>query len=421
MDPIKVGWPPRRLGWVIVVAAALVLVLGALSGCRSEPAQEAQEAQEAHAATPTPTATHTIVPTPSSSPTRTFTPLPTRTPTPAATPTPTPWPENVNPLTGEEVDDVSVLERVPVAIKIANTWPQYVRPQAGINSADLIFEHYNEGWFSTRWTAVYLSKDPERVGSVRSGRLIDLEIPAMYKAVLGCSGFSNGVLALIRDSDLYPDWVASPSVGVGAPVFYRDRSRNVPLEHTMFTDPAVLREWAAERDVSGRQELEGMVFSEDLPVDGEPATRIYVPWYRHDVEWRYDEDSSRYLRWSDGTPHTDALDGQQLGAANVVVLYVPQWNTSIMEDPHSGALSIQFAIWDSNRAILFRDGMWVDAFWQRWERADMLTLTNEDGDPIPLKVGNTFFEVIPTEDHEVEITIEPYQTTQKTARESILE
>ena len=381
----------RTLAWITTGLAAVALLSGALGGCGSDTTETP----------PTPTRT----PAPTATPPPTSTPTPTLTPT--LTPTPTPWPENVNPLTGEVVSDPSLLERVPVAIKISN-WPgQYVRPQAGINSADLIYEHYNEGWFASRWTAVYLGKDPERVGPVRSGRLIDLHIPAIYKAVLACSGFSNGVLALVKDSDLYPDRVASPSVGVGQPVFYRDFSRDVPLEHTMFTNPALVRDWAAERGVSGRQELEGMVFSEEPQVEGEPATTIKIPWRSLDAEWRYDEASGRYLRWSDGLPHTDALDGQQLSAANVVVLYVPQWDTDIIEEPHGGALSIEFAIWYSNRAVIFRDGVHIDGFWQRWEREDMLTLTDEEGDPIPLKVGNTFFEVIPTEDREIEIIVEP--------------
>jgi hypothetical protein len=388
----------RFLLFVTAGLAAVALASSALGGCSGG------------AAGPTPTPTRTKVPPPPTAaplPTATPSQVPTPTPTPEFTPTPTPRPENVNPLTGEVVDDASVLDRVPVAIKIANTWPQYVRPQAGINSAELIFEHYNEGWFATRWTGVYLAKDPQRVGSVRSGRLIDLEIPAMYKAVLACSGFSNGVLEIMVASDLYPERIASPSVGVGEPVFFRDFSRDIPLEHTMFTSPVVVREWAAAQGVTGRQGLEGMVFSEEPTVPGEPATRIYIPWYRQDAEWRYDEASGRYLRWSDGEPHTDILDGLQLSAANVVVLYVPQWDTDIVEEPHSGALSIQFALWDSNEAILFRDGIQIKAFWQRWEREDMLTLTNEAGNPIPLKVGNTFFEVIPANEHRIEIAVEP--------------
>ena len=390
----------RRLRTLMGITAGLAvvtLISAALGGCGSSTLQ----------ATPTPTrtieptATHTLPPTATPTPAP-----PTSTPTPAATSTPTPWPAEINPLTGERVDDVAKLEQVPVAIKISN-WPgQYVRPQAGINSADLIYEHYNEGWFATRWTAIYLDESPQRVGPVRSGRLIDLELPAIYKAVLACSGFSNGVLALVKDSDLYPERVASPSVGIGAPVFYRDYSRDVPMEHTMYSDPEVVREWAAERGVEGRQNLEGMTFSESPPVTGTTAHIIKLPWNRLDAEWRYDEGSGRYLRWTDGVPHTDALDGRQLNVANVVVLYVPQWNTSIVEEPHSGALSIQFALWDSNRALIFRDGVQIEAFWQRWERDDMLTLTDEEGTPIPLKVGNTFFEVIPPGEREVEVLVE---------------
>lgn len=148
-----------------------------------------------------------------------------------------------------------------------------------------------------------------------------------------------------------------------------------------------------------------MVFSEDPTVEGEPASYVLIPYRSLDAEWRYDETSGRYLRWSDGAQHTDALDGQQLSAANVVVLYVPHWDTDIIEEPHSGALSIEFALWHSNRAVIFRDGVRIDAFWQHWEREDMLTLTDEEGNPIPLKVGNTFFEVIPTEG--LEIVVEP--------------
>ena len=177
----------------------------------------------------------------------------------------------------------------------------------------------------------------------------------------------------------------------------------------MYTSPELVREWAREHGVEGRQELEGMLFSEEPTVDGKPATVLRIVWTALDAEWRYDEESGRYLRWSDGVPHTDALDGQQLSAANVVILYVPQWNTDIVEDPHSGALSIQFALWHSNEAVIFRDGQRIEAFWQRWERPDMLVLTDKEGETIPLKVGNTFFEVLPVidSDRAVAVTVEP--------------
>ena len=359
-----------------------------------------------------PPATATRTPEPTSTPT----PTPTSTPTPAPTPTPTPWPENVNPLTGEVVDDAADLDRVPVAIKVDNYPGRHVRPQAGINSADIIYEHYNEGWFATRWTAVFLGESPERVGPIRSGRIIDLEIPAMYSAVFANSGFSNGVIPLFRDSDLYPDRVVSDSLPetLRPRPFYRDHSRNVPLEHTMYTSPALVRQWAETRGIEGRQDLEGMTFSdrptEDMEAAG-PASTIVIPWNRLRAEWRYDEESSRYLRWTDGAIHSDALTGEQLSVANVVVLYVSQWNTHIVEDPHSGARSIQVALWNKDNpfreAVLFRDGQRFDGIWQREERDDPVTLTDEEGNVIPFKVGSSFFEVLPLGDRWIDIEVEP--------------
>jgi hypothetical protein len=198
----------RVMMWCVAGLATVALVSGALTGCMPD------------IATPTPTPTRTplfaATALPTDLPQPTMTPigaaLAATDPGPATTATPEALPENTNPLTGEVMADSSVLERIPVAIKIDNYPPAQVWPQNGLNSADLVYEHYNEGWFSTRFTAIYLGQDPEKVGSVRSGRLIDMELPAMYKAAFACSGFSNGVLALMQDSDLYPDQIASESL-----------------------------------------------------------------------------------------------------------------------------------------------------------------------------------------------------------------
>ena len=148
----------------------------------------------------------------------------------------------------------------------------------------------------------------------------------------------------------------------------------MPLEHTGVTSPALVRTWAEAHGVSGRQDLRGMAFSEQPTVEGTPATYVYIPFRDLDAEWRYDAASARYYRWSDGDVHSDASDGQQLNVANVVILYVPQYDIeSIIEDPYSNAYTIQFDLYNSNRAIIFRDGIRIDAFWQRWDSADMLT------------------------------------------------
>ena len=149
-----------------------------------------------------PTATQTPVLT---STRRLVTPTVAASPTPAALPTPTiipsPTPDtriqttfapDEDPLTGIKVADPTVLNRRPLAIKVSN-YPPEVRPQRGLSQADLVFEHILEG--VTRLTAVFYSQTPELVGSVRSARYLDLEIPVMYKSFFGYSGSSGGILS----------------------------------------------------------------------------------------------------------------------------------------------------------------------------------------------------------------------------------
>src|SRR5574341_1606427 len=76
------------------------------------------------------------------------------------------FPTDVNPLTGLPVDNPAVLNRRPMVVKISNA-PPLVRPQAGIGEADLVYEHYAEGGL-TRFSAIFYSHAPERVGSIRS-------------------------------------------------------------------------------------------------------------------------------------------------------------------------------------------------------------------------------------------------------------
>src|SRR5687768_14669961 len=78
------------------------------------------------AATETPTATQTATATSEPSPIPTATLEPSATPEPPAVIGPDGYAEDVNPLTGLQVDDPSVLERRPLLIKISNA-PAVVR------------------------------------------------------------------------------------------------------------------------------------------------------------------------------------------------------------------------------------------------------------------------------------------------------
>ena len=301
------------------------------------------------------------------------------------------FPADVNPLTGETAADVAVLERRPIAVKVSNA-PAIVRPQSGLNRADLVFEHYAEGGL-TRFTAVFYGQDVALVGSVRSGRLIDLEIPKMYDAAFGFSGAAGLVRLMFRDSPFF-DRIISPDFGHGG--FFRMPDPNKALEHTMFTNLNNLRAILEERGLSRRPQFSNhMAFRVEPVAEGEAAGRVEVRYEGANATWVYGGDG-RYWRWTDGEAHLDATTGQQLSFRNIIVVEAHHEETDILEDNVGGGhYSIQIQIWGEGPVVIFRDGRRFDGVWRREDPSHMLTFYDNEGGVLPLAPGNSFFQVVP--------------------------
>ncbi|MCA9926967.1 MAG: DUF3048 domain-containing protein, partial [Anaerolineales bacterium] len=366
------------------------------------PSPSVQPTALANVPTNTPDATETAVPT--------MPPPPTAIPTTAAatpnlqdaatltpaTPTatiigmigPEPFPENINPLTGLPVSDPAILARRPIVVKVSNA-PPIVRPQAGLNRADLVFEHYAEGGL-TRFTAVFYTHDVSIVGSIRSARLIDFEIPHMYDAAFAYSGSSGPLRVRFQESDFF-DRIISPDFGHGG--FYRMEEEGKSFVHSLYTDTYTLRETLSERGQEVPPTLANhMAFREEPLYPGEPATRIELWYTGTNATWFYS--NGRYLRWSDGEAHLEAYTGQQLTFKNVVVIAANHVNTDIIEDTNNSP-SIEIQLWGSGPVSIFRDGQRFDGTWQRNDPNHMLTFYDQDGNMLPLAPGNTFFQIVP--------------------------
>jgi len=305
---------------------------------------------------------------------------------------PNSFPPDVNPLTGERVSDPAVLDRRPVLIKISNA-PAVVRPQSGLNNADLVFEHYAEGGL-TRFTALFYGKDSDPVGSIRSGRFIDIELPQMYDAAFAYSG-SSGPLQLMFLNGSFFDRVISPDFGHGG--FFRVEDPNKAFEHTLFTSTYNLRRILDTRGQNTRPDLKtNLAFSEEPLYPGESASRIEVRYDGTIATWAYAANSGRYSRWSDGVPHLDANTGQQLTFRNVIVVAAHHENTDILEDQVAGGhYSIQIQLWGEGPASLFRDGQRFDGRWRREDPSHMITFYDLEGNIMPLAPGSSFIQLVP--------------------------
>lgn len=152
---------------------------------------------------------------------------------------------------------------------------------------------------------------------------------------------------------------------------------------------------------NGRQNLDGMSFQRQAPEGGAAGTQLFT---RFSISaysrWDYDPATGRYLRFQDAqedngqgeafAPMVDQLNGQQVSAANVVLLVVPHeykfraTNSEIVDILLNG----------TGTAVAFRDGQAYTVTWNRPELDTTLYLTNPDGSPFPFKPGNTWFEVV---------------------------
>jgi hypothetical protein len=312
---------------------------------------------------------------------------------------PATFPDNVDPFTGLQVADASVLNRRPLAVKVSE-FPRRVRPQDGLSFADLVFEHYAEAGVS-RMTAIFLGNDSPKVGSIRSARLIDLVLTESYKAMLITSGSSQGVLTALSKTPFYNRLIAEATGFNKCPPLCREGTQ--ASTNNLFASTADLWKTTDSLGLNGRQNLPGLAFFPTPPAGGQPATTIHIEFQAgvNINEWRYDAASGRYQRWVDTdtagqlAPHTDAVNGQQLSAANVVVLYANHVTSVDPEDfGNGGHCGYEIQLWNSGPAKVFRDGQAYDATWTRFKSADEIGLVGADQQALPLKPGNTWFEVI---------------------------
>jgi len=304
---------------------------------------------------------------------------------------PSNFPLNVNPLTGLQVVDPTLLDRRPLLIKVSNL-PRSVRPQWGLSLADIVFEYYTEEG-TTRFAAVFYGNDAEMVGPIRSGRFIDAHLVRGYKAV-----FAFGS-AYVAEMDRYLQSEFADRLvieGSSTPLYRYDPNG----ANHLVVNTADLSAYATSKEIqNGRQNLDGMSFKLESPAGGQPVAQIVVR-YSGAIynRWDYDPATDKYLRFSDTITDndgqneeyqqlTDRLTNQPIAFNNVVVLYV----THELYSP--GIYDILFS--GSGDGYAFRDGQVYQVKWQRND-TDVVSLTNPDGTPFPFKPGTTWFEVVGT-------------------------
>ncbi|TLM76683.1 MAG: DUF3048 domain-containing protein [Actinobacteria bacterium] len=344
----------HRNGTLTAMAAALLaaLALGALPACKPAPA---------------------VVTSPW--------PVAMKERTAAKPPVPPRWP-----LTGLDAPDATAITRRVISVKIENN--PAAKPQVGLDQADVVYESLAEGGI-TRFNAIFHSNQPAYLlGPVRSARLSDLDIVPQYGAMFSFAGANNVVYTKIRSAGLQE----LAENGGSTDCYERLKTRKAP--HNLFIDLAKARTVGAAAKWPTTQTVRPFSFLRRSAEATPPVTIINIPFSdQAKAKWQYDPGTNLYLRWDRGTPHTDGETKKQLTARNVVVMWTKTTTTAKRDVAGSPTLDIELA--GKGKATVFRDGVKIEGEWSAGADAPP-EFHDADGTVIKLGTGNTWFQVIPT-------------------------
>ena len=283
----------------------------------------------------------------------------------------------VAPLTGLPDPAGESLKRPALEVKVENADERGVRPQAGLQAADVVYEEVVEGLI-TRFLAVYNSSLPDTVGPIRSVRATDPNIVWPLGGVFAYSGGAAPNVELIRQAPVN----AVDETAAGSAMF-RDRSR--PAPHNLFGRPAELIAKGG-RPVPPPALFQYLGNKEQSP--GDPASAVHIGFSPgFDPTYTYDAPSRTWKRSYGNKPFTVA-SGEQVAPANVVVQFT-EYQGGAGNPTAEGMTVGQGDVW------VFTDGKVVKGRWTRPAKEQPAQYVDGAGKPIKLLPGRTWVHLLP--------------------------
>lgn len=306
---------------------------------------------------------------------------------PTAEPEPTPVYVTA-PLTGmqylEGSAEASTLSRPSVACKIDNS--EAARPQLGLNRTDIVFVEMVEGGL-TRLVALWHSTQPTAVGPVRSIRPMDPDILSPFGGIVCYSGGQAVFVNMMRNTNVFN---ASETTEQDKGTFSRSKDRYAP--HNVIVDVDKLA--AAHPEIAAPGVQFGFareMANSTAALTGTSVSDIKVYFPLALSQWAPNSEATRFLRTQDGASHTDAADGSQISAANVVIMTVK------IDRSYLGGLYSKVpktTMIGTGEAQVCSAGKCVAAVWAKASQAAPITLTDAAGNPVLLAPGNTWVELM---------------------------
>jgi hypothetical protein len=304
----------------------------------------------------------------------------------------------VAPLTGLADPGGVAAKRCAVTVKIDNT--QAGHPKYNVDQADLVYEEVVEGGI-TRLAAVFNSKNPDRVGPVRSVRKSDHLIVTPLRGVFAYSGGAPDSVQSISQAP-----VVRLDESAAGDAMFRDSSRNAPWNlyanvdrmYGSCKDPAPAPQFAY-RD------------PKTPVVAGTPVVSALVNFRAgFEVRWTWDAPSATWKRRIFGGPEMTA-SGLQLAPQNVVMIFAPYAGGD--PRPQYFMYGAEAQLVGTGKLMVLTGGKLVEGTWSRASATAPTMLRDPAGKEIRLAPGQTWVE-LPEPSYTVDIEAVPAAPTTTT-------
>lgn len=283
----------------------------------------------------------------------------------------------VSVMTGLPVDD-EVNTRNVTGVMIENS-PD-ARPQAGLVSADVVYEAVAEGGI-TRFLALFHDDEPKYVGPIRSARPYYLDWVKPFHAGLAHVGGSPLALQLIKNNRVRDlDQFHNPGA------YERISSRYAP--HNMYSGIDKLNQLEKEKKFTPgnfksfeRKETKGET-PESITASQIDFT-MSGPLYN--AQFNFSKKENKYLRSQAGRKHLDDKTGKQIQPDVVIALITTKGqdgNYTTYRTRGSGSI------------LVFQDGQVIKGKWSKKTIDTQLKFTDMSGQPLLLNPGKVWITVV---------------------------
>ena len=294
---------------------------------------------------------------------------------------------NYNPLTGLPLRDASTANLRPVAIMINNI--KIATPQAGIGSADLLYELEVEGSI-TRMMAVFANPAsvPE-IGSIRSLRHDFIDLAGAFDAIV--VHFGGSTVAYSQVAAQGTSHVDSSNAGSA---YWRDlRWRKTRgYEHSVKTNgPKLVRaiNQLKLRNTNNNSNRAWFLFQPGMdvvPATGPAAVSVQAPFSNYNTAtFTYDAATKTYKKGQFKALQIDISTGKALRFTNVLLL-----KTSVTS--YDGSKLREYDL-SAGTGYYLSGGQYEAINWSKGGTNDPWFFTRADGSELVLNRGKTYIGV----------------------------